>query len=60
MSKTYTFRCTFNKSRYVSNYKAAAASLCRDRDINILVFNLNDPDNIVRAVMGEKIGTLVK
>ena len=39
---------------------AAAASLCRDQDINILVFNLNDPDNIVRAVMGEKIGTLVK
>ena len=39
---------------------AAAASLCRDQDINILVFNLNDPDNIVRAVSGEKIGTLVK
>ncbi len=39
---------------------AAAASLCRDNNINILVFNLNDPDNIVRAVMGEKIGTLVK
>jgi uridylate kinase len=39
---------------------AAAASLCRDNDINILVFNLNDPDNIVRAVKGEKIGTLVK
>ena len=39
---------------------AAAASLCRDNGINILVFNLNDPDNIVRAVMGEKIGTLVK
>ena len=39
---------------------ASAASLCRDNNINILVFNLNDPDNIVRAVMGEKIGTLVK
>jgi uridylate kinase len=39
---------------------AAAASLCRDNNINILVFNLNDPDNIVRAVMGENIGTLVK
>ena len=39
---------------------AAAASLCRDNNINILVFNLNDPDNIIRAVMGEKIGTLVK
>lgn len=39
---------------------ASAASLCRDNGINILVFNLNDPDNIVRAVSGENIGTLVK
>ena len=39
---------------------AAAASLCRDNNINILVFNLNDPDNIVKAVMGENIGTIVK
>lgn len=39
---------------------ASAASLCRDQGIGILVFNLNDPDNIVRAVSGEKIGTLVK
>ncbi len=39
---------------------ASAASLCRDQNIGILVFNLNDPDNIVRAVSGEKIGTLVK
>lgn len=39
---------------------AAASSLCRDNNINILVFNLNDPDNIIRAVMGENIGTLVK
>ena len=26
----------------------------------IIVFNLNDPDNIMRAVCGEKIGTTVK
>ncbi len=39
---------------------STAASLCMDNSIAIQVFNLNDPANIVRAVMGEKIGTLVK
>ena len=38
---------------------ATAASLCRDNNIKILVFNLSDPENIVRAVCGENIGTLV-
>ncbi len=39
---------------------STAASLCMDNSISIQVFNLNDPANIVHAVMGEKIGTLVK
>ncbi len=39
---------------------STAASLCRDNNIDILVFNLNDPQNIVRAIKGEKIGTLVE
>lgn len=39
---------------------STAASLCRDNNIDILVFNLNDPQNIVRAIQGEKIGTLVE
>ena len=38
---------------------STAASLCRDNNLPILVFGLNDPKNIVRAVNGEKIGTLV-
>ena len=38
---------------------STAASLCRDNKMPILVFGLNDPENIVRAVRGEKIGTLV-
>ena len=38
---------------------STAASLCRDNGISILVFNLNAPENIVRAVKGEKIGTIV-
>ena len=37
-----------------------AATMCRDNKLPILVFNLNDPDNIYRAVMGEDIGTLIK
>ena len=39
---------------------AAAASLCRDNKMPILVFNLTDPENIIRAVSGENIGTIVK
>ena len=38
---------------------STAASLCRDNGIKILVFNLNDPENIVKAVCGADIGTLV-
>lgn len=38
---------------------STAATLCKDNQIPILVFNLNDPENIVRAICGEKIGTLV-
>ncbi|MBQ7542089.1 MAG: UMP kinase [Clostridia bacterium] len=37
-----------------------AASLCRDNKLPILVFNLEDPANIVKAVEGENIGTIVK
>ncbi len=39
---------------------STAASLCRDNNIPILVFNLEDPENILRAVNGENVGTLVK
>lgn len=38
---------------------STAASMCRDNNMPILVFGLNDPVNIVRAVKGERIGTLV-
>lgn len=38
---------------------STAASMCRDNNVPILVFGLDDPQNIVRAVKGEKIGTLV-
>ena len=34
---------------------ASAAAICRENGLNALVFNLNDPENIVRAVRGEKL-----
>ena len=39
---------------------STAAAMCRDNSIPILVFNLNHPENIVAAVKGEPVGTLVK
>src|ERR1700678_137417 len=38
---------------------STAFSLCLDNNVPILVFNLNDEHAIRRAVMGEKVGTLV-
>ena len=37
-----------------------AATMCRDNGIKIMVFSIDDPQNIVRAVCGEKIGTVVE
>lgn len=36
-----------------------AASFCDERNIPFYVFSIEDPENIVRAVKGENIGTLV-
>ena len=39
---------------------STATSLCMDNNIPIVVFGLNDPENIKRAVLGEQIGTIVQ
>jgi len=39
---------------------ATAISMCREHKLPILVFNLNAPGSIMKAVRGERIGTLVK
>ena len=38
---------------------STAFSLCMDNAMPIIVFDMSDPANILRAVRGEKIGTLV-
>lgn len=55
---TLTYLDVLNKDLKVMD--STAATLCMDNEIPILVFNLQDPHNIVRAAMGEPIGTVVE
>ena len=36
-----------------------AATLCRDNHLPMLVFDLSRPDNILDAVMGKNVGTII-
>lgn len=38
---------------------ATAVSLCMENDLPIIVFDLNQADNVRRAAMGEKVGTRI-
>ncbi len=38
---------------------STASSLCMDNDIPLLVFGLDNPENIIKVINGEKIGTVV-
>src|SRR3712207_4094240 len=38
---------------------ATSISLCRDNDIEMVVFNLSEPGTIARVVAGERIGTTI-
>ena len=37
-----------------------ATTLCKDNDIPLIVFAMNEKGNMVKAVKGEKVGTLLK
>ena len=39
---------------------STATSLCRDNNIPLVVFGIDNPENIIKAAKGEKIGTIVK
>ena len=39
---------------------STAASMCRDNKMPVLVFDLGRPDNIVDAVLGKNVGTVVE
>ena len=39
---------------------STATALCKDNNIPLVVFGIASPENIVKAVLGEKVGTIVK
>ncbi|MBE6855504.1 MAG: UMP kinase, partial [Ruminococcus sp.] len=39
---------------------STAATLCKDNELPMLVFDLSRPDNIYDAIMGVNVGTIVK
>lgn len=47
-------------AKHLGVMDSTATSLSMDNHIPIIVFALSDPENIYRAVMGERIGTIVK
>lgn len=47
-------------AQHLSVMDSTATTLAMDNHMPILVFALKDPENILRVVMGENIGTLVK
>ena len=53
-----TYLDILNKNLKVMD--STATSLCRDNNIPLIVFAMNEKGNMVKAVKGEKVGTLVK
>lgn len=52
---------TYNEalSRNLRVMDGTAFTLCQDNNIPIVVFNMNEPDNIRKALTGDDIGTIV-
>ena len=47
-------------SKNLAVMDSTASALCMDNDVAILVFSIDDPENIYKAVCGENIGTVVE
>ncbi len=58
MFEELPFLSILNKSLKVMD--ATAITLCMDNNLPLIVFNLTEPGNLKRVVLGEKIGTIVK
>ena len=54
-------RITYSEalSKRLAVMDATAFSLCQDNHVPIIVFDMHQPKNILRAAMGEQVGTLV-
>jgi uridylate kinase len=52
-----TYMDLLNKGLQVMD--STATSMCMDNNMELMVFNMNEDGNIVRAMKGEKIGTII-
>ena len=57
-SDTLSFMDVLNQNLQVMD--STAATMCKDNNIPILVFSIDQPENIKKAICGEPIGTIVK
>ena len=55
---TLSFMDVLNKNLQVMD--STAATMCKDNNIPILVFSIDQPANITKAICGDPIGTIVK
>ncbi len=56
--ETLTFQDCLSKNLRVMDM--TAFTLCMENNLPIVVFNMNEPDNLRRVVTGEQVGTLVR
>ena len=56
--ETITFQECISKNLRVMDM--TAFTLCMENQLPIIVFDMNKPNNLMRVVRGEKVGTLVK
>ncbi len=54
-----TIKCSDVISKNLKVVDLAAASICLEQKIPVVIFGLNEENSIVRAATGEKIGTVV-
>ncbi|KAK6125608.1 hypothetical protein DH2020_040652 [Rehmannia glutinosa] len=55
--ETLTYQDVISKELSVMDL--TAITLCQENNIPVVVFNLNKPGNISKAIMGESVGTLI-
>ncbi|MEM9260210.1 MAG: UMP kinase, partial [Bacteroidota bacterium] len=54
---TISFQEVMNKGLRIMDQ--AAFALCADNNMPVIVFNINEPSNLRRIMLGEPVGTLV-
>ncbi len=57
--KLDTISCREILEKRLAALDSTATAFCMDHNIPVLAFGLSDPENIYRAVMGEKLGTVI-